>query len=91
MRQIPGSQRRRAVALSAARTNHLARWRLGASVLLTALLALAWAAAAQARSAPDTFADLVEKLLPTVVNIQTSQTIEGGQAEQFEEFFKEFF
>jgi serine protease Do len=69
----------------------LARWRLGAAVLLTALLALVWAAGAQARSAPDTFADLVEKLLPTVVNIQTSQTIEGGQAEQFEEFFKEFF
>src|SRR3546814_632483 len=27
----------------------------------------------------------------SVVNIQTQQSIEGGQAEQFEEFFKEFF
>ena len=73
-----------------------ARWLLGVAVLMTALLALALqallgASAAQARSAPDTFADMVEKLLPTVVNIQTRQTIEGGQAEQFEEFFKEFF
>lgn len=52
---------------------------------------LVWSAAVQARSAPDSFADMVERLLPTVVNIQTRQTIEGGQAEQFEEFFKEFF
>src|SRR3546814_708277 len=46
---------------------------------------------AQARPAPESFADLVEGLLPAVVNIQTQQSIEGGQAEQFEEFFKEFF
>jgi serine protease Do len=66
-------------------------WLLGAATLFTALLILAWSSAVQARSAPDSFADLAERLLPTVVNIQTSQTIEGGQAEQFEEFFKEFF
>jgi serine protease Do len=64
---------------------------LGTAALLTAILVLAWSSAAQARSAPDSFADMVEKLLPTVVNIQTSQTIEGGQSDQFEEFFKEFF
>src|SRR3546814_12595120 len=34
---------------------------------------------------------MVETLLPVVVNIQTQQLMEGGQAEQFEEFFKEFF
>ncbi|GAB4376196.1 MAG: DegQ family serine endoprotease [Kiloniellaceae bacterium] len=62
-----------------------------AALLALALSALLGAAPAQARSAPESFADLVEKLLPTVVNIQTRQTIEGGQAEQFEEFFKEFF
>jgi serine protease Do len=67
------------------------RWTLGAAAVFAALLALAWSSAAQARSAPDSFADMVEKLLPAVVNIQTSQTIEGGQADQFEEFFKEFF
>src|SRR3546814_18107865 len=34
---------------------------------------------------------MVETLRPVVVNIQTQQLMEGGQAEQFEEFFKEFF
>jgi serine protease Do len=62
-----------------------------AALLALALQALAGVPAAHARSAPESFADLVEDLLPAVVNIQTQQTIEGGQAEQFEEFFKEFF
>jgi serine protease Do len=84
-------QRRRAVALAAVRPISAGRSWLGLAALLSALLMLAWASAAQARSAPESFADMVEKLLPTVVNIQTRQTIEGGQAEQFEEFFKEFF
>ncbi len=55
---------------------------------------------AAARPAPDSFADLVERLLPAVVNISTTQTVEGrGGMEMpqlppgspFEEFFKEFF
>jgi serine protease Do len=79
------------VAHAAARPVSASRWLLGAAVLATAVIVLAWSSAAQARPAPDSFADMVEKLLPTVVNIQTSQTIDGGQAEQFEEFFKEFF
>lgn len=70
--------------------------------LATALLALAMmfaSASAQARSAPDSFADLAEKLLPSVVNISTTQVIEGRSGPQmpqlppgspFEEFFKEF-
>src|SRR3546814_1399177 len=60
-------------------------------LLALALQALVGASTAQARPAPESFADLVEGLLPAVVNIQTQQSIEGGQAEQFEEFFKEFF
>ncbi|MEM7173256.1 MAG: DegQ family serine endoprotease [Pseudomonadota bacterium] len=45
-----------------------------------------------ARGAPDSFADLAEKLLPTVVNISTTQTVEGGApSEELEEFFKDFF
>ncbi|MGY8985690.1 MAG: Do family serine endopeptidase [Sphingomonadales bacterium] len=49
-----------------------------------------------AKGAPDSFADLAEKLLPSVVNISTIQTIEqnGGQgAEQFPEGspFRDFF
>jgi serine protease Do len=49
---------------------------------LLALVALAalllGPAAAQARSAPDSFADLAEQLLPGVVNISTTQTVSGA-------------
>ena len=49
------------------RSNILApRWAATLPLLLAALL---WAAAAHARAAPESFADLAEKLLPTVVNI----------------------
>lgn len=67
----------------------------------------AWAAAvmlmlssaAEARPAPDSFADLAEKLLPSVVNISTTQVVQGRNQElpqiqpghPFEDFFKEFF
>jgi len=44
---------------------------------LFAVLALLVAAPAWARPAPDSFADLVSKLLPTVVNISTSQTLKA--------------
>ena len=56
--------------------------------------------AAQAKATPESFADLAEKLLPAVVNISTSQVIEGHAGPEmpqlppgspFEEFFKEFF
>lgn len=64
-------------------------WLVFAPLFLAIVL---WAAAAQSRSAPDSFADLAEQLLPTVVNISTSQTVERRPgAEEFEEFFKEFF
>ena len=89
--QRPAKRQQGAVALAAARPHPALRWLFGGGLLLTGLLALLWSSAVQARSAPESFADLAEILLPTVVNIQTSQMIEGGQAEQFEEFFKEFF
>src|SRR3546814_20660068 len=60
-------------------------------MLALALQLLAGAAPVQARAAPESFADMVETLLPVVVNIQTQQLMEGGQAEQFEEFLQEFF
>ncbi len=56
-----------------------------------ALVLVAWSFAAQARAAPNSFADLAERLLPTVVNISTTQTVESNRGEEFEEFFKEFF
>jgi serine protease Do len=58
---------------------------------------------AQARPAPDSFADLAAKLLPSVVNISTTQTLKTAGGEQggsdmpqfppgspFEEFFHDF-
>jgi serine protease Do len=48
----------------------------------------------QARSAPDSFADLAETLLPGVVNISTTQTVSDEQAntgeEDLDQFFKDF-
>ena len=67
---------------------------------LAVLVVIAGTGAAQAKPAPDGFADLAEKLLPSVVNVSTSQTVQtrsGPQLPQlppgspFEEFFKEFF
>lgn len=53
---------------------------------------------AKARGVPDSFADLVEKLSPAVVNISTTQTVKGPtgafpklpEGHPFEDFFKEF-
>jgi serine protease Do len=61
------------------------------------------AAAVQAREAPQSFADLAEKLSPSVVNVSTTQVVRererSGRPEMpqfppgspFEDFFKEFF
>ena len=54
---------------------------------------------AYSKSAPDSFADLAEKLMPSVVNISTTQTIRGTAnpfpfefppGSPFEDMFKEF-
>lgn len=61
-----------------------------------------FAAPGFARSTPDSFADLAERLSPAVVNISTSQTVttemdqdvpmpEFPPGSPFEEFFKDFF
>src|SRR6516165_4323533 len=60
---------------------------------------------AAARPAPESFADLAEKLLPSVVNISTTQTVKSEHGREhsgpempqfppgspFEEFFRDFF
>src|SRR4051812_44342953 len=46
-------------------------------ILACAVLALSLSSAVSARPAPDSFADLADKLLPTVVNISTSQTLKA--------------
>jgi serine protease Do len=73
--------------------------------LLVVPLAAGIAWPATARPAPDSFADLAEKLLPSVVNISTTQTLKPGRGREhagpeipqfppgspFEEFFRDFF
>ncbi len=75
----------------------LASWRAIANVpqqifgLGLALGLLVAPLAAQARTAPESFADLAERLLPAVVNIATTQIVDTKRSEEFEEFFQEFF
>ena len=60
---------------------------LGALVALALVLS---PAQVSARSAPDSFADLVEKLQPAVVNISSTQVIEDSGVEEFQDLFREF-
>lgn len=73
-----------------------------AALAFVLVFAVATVSPVQAKSAPGSFADLAEKLLPAVVNISTTQVIEsregqGGQqmpqfppGSPFEDFFKDF-
>lgn len=69
-----------------------------AVTFVAAGLAIASAGSAVARGAPDSFADLAEKLLPAVVNIRTTATVQAGvhSGPEFnlppglEEFFERF-
>jgi serine protease Do len=68
------------------------------ALLLGLALALTLALPTAARSAPDSFADLAERVSPSVVNITTSTTVAaaGGprpnipEGSPFEEFFRDF-
>jgi serine protease Do len=76
---LPGPDRRRSGAL---------RW-LGT---LPAVAVLFWATLVLARPAPESFADLAERLLPAVVNVSTTQSVSRpGRGEEFDEFFRDFF
>nr|WP_318658492.1 DegQ family serine endoprotease [Indioceanicola profundi] len=79
------------------------RW-LGWVLALPLIAALLMAGQAQAqRAAPESFADLAERILPAVVNISTSQRPNAGgehpavpmpefpPGSPFEEFFRDFF
>jgi serine protease Do len=74
-------------------------------LIAVSLATLAWPKSGVARPTPESFADLVERLSPAVVNISTSQKIKGnaggsipgfpfmlppGQEEQFRDFFERF-
>ncbi|MCH8998823.1 MAG: trypsin-like peptidase domain-containing protein, partial [Proteobacteria bacterium] len=85
---VTPDHRRAAQALALTRGAAIRAWIAGLSFLI---VLFAWSLAAQARGAPESFADLAERLLPTVVNIATTQVVETRRGEEFEEFFKEFF
>lgn len=70
------------------------------AVFVGGLLWLAPATPTHARPTPDSFADLADRLLPAVVNISSSQTVDSQAGIEppvvppgspFEEFFREFF
>jgi len=99
----PIARRPTAVARAAVGEAALLRW--AATVLVAAALLMAAAVStstgARAAPAPDSFADLAEKLVPAVVNISTTQKVEDGQdlpevpqfppGSPFDEFFRDFF
>jgi len=76
-------------------------WLFIALVALATLMAAGLAAGtAHARSAPDSFADLAERLSPAVVNVSTTQNVVSDRGPDmpqfppgspFEEFFRDFF
>jgi serine protease Do len=75
-------------ALSPVSTMALARWLLA---LLVAVSFVCFSSLANAKQPPESFADLVDELSPTVVNISTTQMVESGPNSDFEELFREFF
>jgi len=79
--------------------------RLVATIFAGCLMAAAFVASgpAQARGAPDSFADLAARLLPSVVNISTTETLKSSSGDEaspdlpqfppgspFEKFFHDF-
>jgi len=68
-------------------------------ILLISILFVGFALPANTKSVPESFADLAEKLMPSVVNISTTQTVvtnvnpfpfEFPPGSPFEDMFKEF-
>jgi serine protease Do len=100
---VARSQRRQAVAATA--ENRFGQYgRIWILAALTILIAFSFISVANARGAPDSFADLAERLLPAVVNISTTQVVKQRQQQKrevpmpqfppgspFEDFFKDFF
>jgi serine protease Do len=86
-----GGRRAEALAIAAEAAARARPWlRLAARAALT-MLALLWAQQAFARSAPESFADLVDQVLPAVVNVSSTQKVPHDQQQQdLEEMFRDF-
>ena len=76
------------------------RMALAAAFATILAFGMALSSQAHAKSPPESFADLAERLLPAVVNIATTQTVDSSRmpdmpqfppGSPFEEFFKDFF
>jgi len=87
-------------AARTADTSHALIWMGRLTALLVALAIALQASGAFAKGAPESFSGLAKTLLPTVVNVSTTQTIEGRAPQvmpqlppgsPFEDFFKDFF
>jgi len=64
---------------------------LGLALLVALLAMLVGLKLADARSAPESFADLAEKSLPAVVNISTTQMVSpDSQVQDLDDMFREF-
>jgi serine protease Do len=93
----------RAAAKAVTRAEEQSRtavWAIRIFAVLTALAIALQASGAFAKSAPESFSGLAKKLLPMVVNISTTQTVDGRggldmpqlpPGSPFEDFFKDFF
>jgi serine protease Do len=91
LKTASGGHRAEALAIAAEATAGARPWlRLVAGAALT-MLALLWAQQAFARSAPESFADLVDQVLPAVVNVSSTQKVPQDQQQQdLEEMFRDF-
>jgi serine protease Do len=94
------SQRNKGFSATPVQMHSVPRLQVWVASLVTVLAIMFTASLAHAKAAPESFANLAEKLLPTVVNISTTQLVEGGNAPQlpqlppgspFKDFFEEFF
>lgn len=67
------------------------RWAQFFAGLALGALVLLWAGHALARSAPESFADLAEQVLPAVVNVSSTQKVpQDQQMQEFDEMFRDF-
>ncbi|MBO6949830.1 MAG: DegQ family serine endoprotease [Rhodospirillales bacterium] len=99
MNQVRARARQHAIA-KAEDQSQTAIWVARVLAVLAAMAIALQATGAFARSAPESFSGLAKKLLPTVVNISTTQTVDGRPGldipqlppgSPFEDFFKDFF
>ncbi len=85
-------------SLASARAAGWTGRRVAPFAVVWAMVLFVAAGTAAARGAPDSFADLADRLAPAVVNISTTQTIRGHAGQEFKlppgspfEEFREFF